>query len=188
MDNFILSLDDLQDYKINLEQKYLENSEITDINEELGYLFSSIDNIYEIKAILRKNKMTKEILNKITKENLDKWFNSSLDITYLHSCNLNNYCKLNLLNEYFISVFSNDFNNLSDMNFSTKESEYVINGEIDISKISSGKSGKGVNYVYKKNNMLKGVERGLYRRNNDKIDYESNLERESITYRKYSQK
>ncbi len=186
MDNFILSTDELFNYRINLESKYSNNYEKTDINDELEYIFSSDDNIYEIKAILRKNKLAKELIDTIDKNLLIKWFKDEYDVSVFQQCQFDNYCKLKMLNEYFISIFSSNHLNKFDMNFAKKEADYIVNGEIDINKIS-GAGDTGAKFsLYKKKNMLKGVERGLYRRNNAQINHDNDIERENMIYKRYS--
>lgn len=189
MDNFIYVDADLQNYRIDLESKFKEKLELSDVNDELPYIFSLDDNIYELKAILRKNKFPNDFLNKINKQTLDEWFKKEYDNQFFKDCNLNSYCKLNILNEYFISNYMSNFSNSNvDINFSKKESEYIINGEIDLNKISTGGNfNKGSNvYTYKKSNMLKGVERGLYRRNNEMSEKKIGIEKENIAYKRYS--
>lgn len=188
MDNFIYFDKDLQNYRIDLENKFNEKTSLSDINDELSYIFSLDDNIYELKAILRKNKLSNEAINKINKDALDKWFKKEYDIQFFQNCNLDSYCKLNILNEYFVANYSSNFFNSFDMNFLKKESEYIINGEIDLNKIyTGGNYDKRINnYSYKKKNMLKGVERGLYRRNNDVSDKNIGIEKENIVYKRYS--
>jgi hypothetical protein len=188
MDSYVF--EEKKYYNNELEELYNEKSSITVLNEELESIFISESNIYEIKAELRSNGIEKNLLNMLSSDKLLNWFRAEKISENYSRCSMNNFCKLNVVNEHFISVFSKDNINSFDIKFSKKESEYIINGEVDLNKIYKVPI-KQVNNIslYGKKNILKAVERGLYKRNNVAGDnlsmFAPEVERENLTYKRY---
>lgn len=158
---------------MNMEDIYNEKHEISTLEEELEYIFTNIENQYELKARLKSIGVKEQELTNFSKDLLINWFRGENIIQNYSNCILNNFCKLDIINEYFISVYpialrnnTNFANSTIDMNFSKNESDYIINGEIDISKVYKSPTSSIKNRVKSSKKKMNTMERGLYRRNN----------------------